>query len=228
MREIGPVELVGQRAKLLPMEASHAPGLFQAGRHPDIWAYMPVEPIETLAQMQQAVQDALAEQARGTCLPFTILDQHSGEVVGSTRFMDISVPHRQAEIGWTWLTPMAQRTRLNTECKFLLLRHGFETLGLIRVQLKTDARNERSQRAMERIGAIREGILRRHRILPDGFVRDSDTIASSPKNGRRRRLIWSDCWPNTMTAREWPFDDPMNVAVITTPRIFREGQPISW
>ena len=168
-----PVTLTGQRAQLVPMDEAHAPGLFEAGRHPGIWKYMPVVPIETPAQMRQSVQDALTDQARGTSLPFTILDRQGGRIVGSTRFSEISLPHRQAEIGWTWLTPTAQRTRINTECKYLLLRHAFETMDLIRVQLKADARNQRSLRAMERIRAVREGVLRRHRILPDGFVRDS-------------------------------------------------------
>ncbi|MBV9851367.1 MAG: GNAT family N-acetyltransferase [Armatimonadetes bacterium] len=173
MIDFRPILLTGQRARLVPMEPDHAAGLWEAGRHPDIWRYMPVARPEALADMQGLVRAALAEQARGTSLPFTIMDQETNAIVGSTRFLDIVPVHRQLEIGWTWLTPAAQRTRINTECKYLLLRHAFETLGLIRVQLKTDARNERSQRAMERIGAIREGVLRRHRILPDGFVRDS-------------------------------------------------------
>ena len=167
------VSLTGRRAELVPMQEAHVPGLFRAGEHPDVWRYMPLARPETPEEMRRHVQEALAEQARGMSLPFTIRDREDGQIVGSTRLFDISVPHRQAEIGWTWLTPSVWRTRINTECKYLLLRHAFETLDLIRVQLKTDARNERSQRAMERIGAVREGVLRRHRILPDGFLRDS-------------------------------------------------------
>ena len=171
---VQPVQLSGARATLVPMAEDHAPGLSEAGRHPGLWTYMPVTRPETLADMRRIVQAALAEQARGVSLPFTIMDQEAGgQIVGSTRLSDLSIPHRQGEIGWTWLTPAAQRTRLNTECKYLLLRHCFETLDMIRVQLKADARNERSLRAMERIGAVREGVLRRHRVLPDGFVRDS-------------------------------------------------------
>ncbi len=101
------------------------------------------------------------------------MDQQSDKIVGSTRFLDISISHRHAEIGWTWLAPHVWRTRINTECKYLLLRHGFETLDLIRVQLKTDRRNLTSQQAIERIGGQKEGILRKHRIMPNGYIRDS-------------------------------------------------------
>ena len=168
-----PVTLTGLRARLIPLEQTHAPALFAAGRDPAIWTYLSVAPPQVLADMERVVQQALAEQAQGASLPFTIIDQETQGVVGSTRLMDVSPTHRQGEIGWTWLSPSVQRTRVNTECKSLLLRHCFEHLNFLRVQLKTDARNERSQRAMERIGAVREGVLRRHRVLHDGFVRDS-------------------------------------------------------
>ena len=170
---IEPVQLTGERAELVPMAEEHAPGLYESGNDPDVWRYMPVWRMESVEDARKIIREMLQGQAAGTALPFTILDRDTGCIAGSTQLFDISVPHRQGEIGWTWLTPTAQRTRINTECKYLLLRHAFETMGMIRVQLKTDARNERSQRAMERIGAVREGILRRHRILPDGFVRDS-------------------------------------------------------
>jgi RimJ/RimL family protein N-acetyltransferase len=105
--------------------------------------------------------------------PFVILDHGSGELAGSTRYLDIQPLHRGVEIGWTWIAPAYQRTAVNTHAKFLLMRHAFETLGAIRVSLKTDSRNERSQRAIERIGAKREGVLRNHYIMPDGYYRDS-------------------------------------------------------
>ena len=173
MRLLEPVTLRGTRAWLVPMELSHASGLLEASRDPAIWAFLPAVPPRTLTDMERMVQDALMEQAQGNSVPFTIIDQETQSIVGSTRFLDISQAHRQAEIGWTWLTPAVWRTRINTECKYLLLHHAFETWNLLRVQLKTDARNERSQHAIERIGGVREGTLRRHRILPDGFVRDS-------------------------------------------------------
>lgn len=102
-----------------------------------------------------------------------IYDKQLDQIVGSTSFLSISIPNRNLEIGYTWFTPTVWRTRVNTECKYLLLKHCFETLKTIRVQLKTDRRNVRSQRAIERIGAIKEGTLRNQMIMPDGYLRDS-------------------------------------------------------
>jgi RimJ/RimL family protein N-acetyltransferase len=106
-------------------------------------------------------------------VPFAIVLRASGRAVGSTRYIDIRRAHRGLEIGWTWIGREWQRTAVNSECKRLLLEHAFEVLGALRVQLKTDARNTRSQRAIERLGAKREGVLRAHMVLADGFVRDS-------------------------------------------------------
>ena len=170
--EVTPVTLTGERARLVPMEAGHAEALFEAARDPDIWAYMPLR-VTNRTDMVRIVEEALRAQAQGTDVPYVIEDRETGRVVGSTRFCDITLPHRSLEIGWTWLSPQVWRTRINTECKYLLLRHAFETLDLLRVQLKTDARNLRSQRAIERLGAVKEGVLRHHRVLPDGYVRDS-------------------------------------------------------
>jgi RimJ/RimL family protein N-acetyltransferase len=167
-----PVELAGERARLVPMEEKHAEALFEAGRFPEIWAYMPMK-VETAGDMERMVTEALAAKEKGTELPFVVEDRETGRVVGSTRFLDIQTTHRQLEIGWTWYTPDVWRTRINTECKYLLLSYCFEELALVRVQLKTDGRNARSQRAIERIGGVKEGVLRRHRILPDGYIRDS-------------------------------------------------------
>jgi RimJ/RimL family protein N-acetyltransferase len=115
----------------------------------------------------------LAAQARGEGLAFAIIDQGRGEAVGGTTYMDVAMADRRLEIGNTWLGRAAWRTAINTEAKLLLLRHAFETLGCHRVQMKTDARNLRSQAAIERLGAKREGVLRQHLVLPDGFVRDT-------------------------------------------------------
>lgn len=167
-----PVVLTGERAKLVPLEAAHADALYEAGRNPDIWAYLPTW-VASPNDMVRFVQEALLARTEGKDLPFVILDQQNDQVVGSTRLCDVSPAHRNLEIGWTWLSPHVWRTRINTECKYLLLRHCFETLQTLRVQLKTDARNIRSQAAIERLGAIKEGILRRHRVMPDGYVRDS-------------------------------------------------------
>lgn len=169
---ISSVILTGKQAKLIPMEMSHIPGLYEAGRAPEIWKYMPANP-NSLDDMQDLVEDALRLRETGAEFPFVIIDQRTDRIVGSTRFLDIVPSHRNLEIGWTWCSPDVWRTRINTECKYLLLKHCFETLGAIRVQLKTDLRNERSQRAIERIGGIREGVLRHNRIMPDGYLRDT-------------------------------------------------------
>ncbi|CAM3463548.1 MULTISPECIES: GNAT family N-acetyltransferase [Saccharibacillus] len=170
--EITPVTLVGKRARIQPMEERHAEALFEAGRDPSIWTYMPMS-IRSPEHMRELVRQALAAKKDGSEFPYVIVDRESGEVVGSTRFLAVSRPNRSLEIGWTWLSPAVWRTSVNTECKFLLLRHAFETLGAIRVQIKTDRRNLRSQQAIERLGATKEGVLRKHVILHDGYVRDS-------------------------------------------------------
>ncbi len=119
------------------------------------------------------IRSVLEDSRDGSAWPFATVENESGRAIGSTRYFDIRPEHRGLEIGWTWLGVAHQRTAANTECKRLLLVHAFDVLGALRVQLKTDARNLRSQRAIERIGAVREGVLRAHMILPDGFVRDS-------------------------------------------------------
>ena len=110
---------------------------------------------------------------KGADIPFVVIHKRSGRIAGATRYMDIRAEHRGVEIGGTWYGAEFRRTVVNTECKYLLLRHAFEVMDCIRVQFKTDLRNERSQRAIERIGAIREGVLRHHMILPDGTIRHS-------------------------------------------------------
>jgi RimJ/RimL family protein N-acetyltransferase len=125
------------------------------------------------ANMHNWVKDILSRAEKGTDMPFVAVHLASGRVAGATRYMNIMPKDRGLEIGGTWYGPEFQRTAVNTECKYMLLRHAFETLGCIRVQLKTDLRNERSQRAIERIGAVKEGVLRNHMILPDGHYRYS-------------------------------------------------------
>jgi RimJ/RimL family protein N-acetyltransferase len=123
--------------------------------------------------MTSWVRDILVRSEKGTDLPFAVIHLASGRVAGATRYLNIMPQDRGLEIGGTWYGPEYQRTAVNTECKYLLLQHAFESLGCIRVQLKTDLRNERSQKAIERIGAVKEGILRNHMILPDGRYRHS-------------------------------------------------------
>jgi RimJ/RimL family protein N-acetyltransferase len=170
--DIQPVVLEGEHVTIVPMDESHTEGLFEAGHFDEIWAYMPMQ-VATLDDARRLVAGALEAKAKGTEFPWVIIEKQTGRIVGSSRFLDIDRANRNLEIGWTWLTPSLWRSPVNTECKYLLLRHCFETLGTIRVCLKTDLRNERSQRAMERIGCVREGIFRRHRILRDGYIRDS-------------------------------------------------------
>ena len=171
--EVKPVTLKGQHVRLEPMTEAHIPGLTEVGAGQTFWDFMLYGNINTEADMRGWVQDILGRAERGTDLPFTVIHLASGRVAGATRYLNIMPKDRGLEIGGTWYGTDFQRTAVNTECKYLLLKHAFETLGCIRVQLKTDQRNERSQRAIERIGAVKEGVLRNHMILPDGRIRHS-------------------------------------------------------
>jgi len=168
--EIGPVTLKGKYVRLEPMSELHVAGLTEAGAGDDsIWEHMLYGIIRTEKDMLGWVRDILSRPD----LPFTVFHLESGRIAGATRYLNIGPEHRGIEIGGTWYGAKFRRTVVNTECKYLLLKHAFERLGCIRVQLKTDERNLRSQRAIERIGAKKEGILRNHMILPDGRYRNS-------------------------------------------------------
>jgi len=171
MMKIEPVVLEGRWVRLEPLAMRHAGDLAAVSGDAEIWRYMPAS-LMTAGQVEEWLAATLAMQATGAVLPFAIVERASGRAIGSTRYLSIVPQDRGIEIGWTWLARAAWRTPVNTECKYLLLRHAFETLGCIRVQLKTDRRNERSRRAIERIGAQFEGILRNHMIMPYG-LRDS-------------------------------------------------------
>ena len=173
MMQPEPVTLSGQCVRLEPLALGHAADLAVVAAEPEIWHYMPARAPRNEAEVTALIEQALAEAQQGTRLPFAIIDLSSGRAVGSTSYLDIAPAHRRIEIGWTWLGAQARRTAINTECKYLLLRHAFETLGCGRVQLKTDGRNLRSQAAIERLGAVKEGVLHRHMILPVGYVRDT-------------------------------------------------------
>lgn len=168
-----PVTLQGKYARLEPLALAHADDLFAVGQDAEVWAHMPVPTPQRADDVRAWIQAALDLQARGAVLPFAIVDVATERAIGSTRYLDISAHDRHVEIGWTWLGKSFWRTPLNTECKFLLLQHAFETLGCIRVALKTDLRNERSQRAIERIGGVREGVLRRVVVMHDGYERST-------------------------------------------------------
>jgi RimJ/RimL family protein N-acetyltransferase len=171
--DVKPVVLTVKYVRLEPMTEAHIPGLAKIGVGQPFWDFMVYGDIVTVDDMREWVRELLARAQKGTDLPFVAIHLESGRVAGATRYLNIASNDRGLEIGGTWYGAEFQRTVVNTECKYLLLRHAFETLGCIRVQLKTDLRNERSQRAIERIGAVKEGVLRNHMILPDGRIRHS-------------------------------------------------------
>ncbi|MBE0681456.1 MAG: GNAT family N-acetyltransferase [Anaerolineales bacterium] len=170
---VSPITLTGKHVRLEPMTEANIAGLAEIGIGQNFWDFMLYGEIKTESDMRNWVLDILSRAAKGTDLPFVAIHLASGRVAGATRYLNIMPKDRGLEIGGTWYGLDFQRTPVNTECKFLLLTHAFETLKCFRVQLKTDARNERSQKAIERIGATKEGILRNHMILPDGRLRDS-------------------------------------------------------
>ncbi|MFD2445645.1 GNAT family N-acetyltransferase [Bacillus sp. CGMCC 1.16607] len=165
-------ELIGNTVKLIPMEESHVSDLWEAAKPEEIWAFTAGK-IRSLGTARKVVESAIADREQGISYPFVIQEQDTNRMIGSTRFLDISPTHKSVEIGWTWYHPSVWRTRVNTECKFLLLQHAFETWDLNRVQLKTDLRNIRSQKAIERIGGVKEGVFRKDRIIDDGYIRDT-------------------------------------------------------
>ncbi len=168
-----PTTLTGRRVRLEPLGLGHAAELLDAGSDEAVWRYLPCPAPTKPAEMEAIVDEALRERDVGAQIPFAIVSVAERRAVGSTRYLDIQRENRAMEIGWTWIGRPWQRTAVNTEAKLLLLRHAFEDLCALRVQLKTDGRNEQSQAAIERIGARREGTLRRNRQLWDGFVRDT-------------------------------------------------------
>jgi RimJ/RimL family protein N-acetyltransferase len=172
MKTPEPVTLEGRHVRLEPLSADHLPGL-RAAYEEDTspFAYLGFDP--GVMGWEPWLAEALGGQARGVYLPWATVLRETGEAIGSTRFGDIEPAHGRVEIGWTWLGKRYQHTAANTEAKLLQLRHAFDELGVTRVAFKTDGRNEGSQRALEAIGATREGVLRRHMRMPDGYIRDT-------------------------------------------------------
>ncbi len=167
------VELRGRWVRLVPLAASHLAGLIDAGADPAIWEFMRIRHGDSPDAMRRLVEEFLAERARGELLPFVVQVGDPPRTVGTIRYLDIRRRDRAVEIG-TWLHPSVWRTPVNTEAKYLLLRHAFETERVHRVQLKADRRNERSQRAIRRLGAVPEGALREHVRLEGGTYRTSE------------------------------------------------------
>jgi RimJ/RimL family protein N-acetyltransferase len=170
---IEPITLTGKIIFLEPLSIEHAPALAQVGLDEQIWRFMLYGEMHSAEDMHTWVQDMLARQQRGADLPFAVLLAANQQIIGCTRYLNIDRPNRSLEIGGTWYAKTFQGSGVNTEAKYLLLRHAFEELGCIRVQFKTDLRNLRSQHAIEKLGALREGVLRNHMILPDGHIRHS-------------------------------------------------------
>lgn len=170
----GPVTLTGRHIRLEPLARHHLPGLFAAGGgDEEVWRWQGGPAPRTEAELGATLDRVLAAADRGEYVAFAVVDLASGRVAGWTCYLDISVPDERLEIGWTWYGRAYWRGPVNTEAKLLLLAHAFEDLGMGRVQWKTDTRNDRSRAAILRLGAIQEGVLRRHKRRPDGTWRDT-------------------------------------------------------
>ena len=168
-----PIILTGRHVRLEPIGQKHADDLYRFGQEESIWRYLSGAPFTGPAHAREWVDTCIARNESGERVQFAVIHAGDDRAIGSTGYLDIDRPNRALEIGMTWYGIPYQRTAVNTECKYLLLRHAFEDLGALRVCLKTDHRNERSQRAIARIGGVREGVLRNHRIAKDGVNRHS-------------------------------------------------------
>lgn len=168
-----PVTLTGRAVRLEPLRVEHAPALLEIGREESIWTWLPRGPLVDLADATQWVEGTHEGLRNGSRVPFAIISLADGAVAGSTSYLSISVRDQGIEIGWTWLGAKYQRTAVNSEAKLLLMTHAFETLHAKRLQLKTDELNERSRRAILRIGAKFEGILRRFQVTREGRIRNT-------------------------------------------------------
>jgi RimJ/RimL family protein N-acetyltransferase len=167
-----PITLEGTHVQLQPLSEAHLDPLCEVGLDPDLWKWIPIQVLDR-DQMLRYIRSALADQEKGISIPFATVDRASGKVVGSTRFMSIDVPNKRLEIGATWIAKPWQRSAINTEAKYLMMRHAFETLGCNRVEWKTDALNTQSRNAILRLGAQQEGIFRHHVVTWTGRLRDS-------------------------------------------------------
>lgn len=189
--DVKPVTLTGRHVVLQPLTQAHAAGLLAIGQHDKDWLYLPRPCLADIEDTYRWMADAMQARHEGHQQPFALVHPVTGTVMGSTRYMNIRPKDRALEIGWTWLGQEFQRTPANTEAKYLLLKHAFETLGALRVELKTDLRNTRSQAAIARIGAKQEGIFRKHVQVRDGFQRDTVWFS-----------IIDDEWPTVRAALE--------------------------
>ena len=173
MAWVTPVTLSGKRVRMEPLDIErHWDGLLAIGLEPTLWRYM-IPDVKDAASLRAYLDTAARELEEGRSLPFATIDVESGRVAGSTRFGNLDAHNRRVEIGWTFVGKEFQRSHVNTEAKYLMLRHAFEVLNCVRVEFKANALNERSRAAMERIGTTYEGTLRKHMIRDTGEWRDS-------------------------------------------------------
>lgn len=171
--DLRPVVLEGRHVRLEPLDLErHWEGLAAVGFEPSLWRFTSSK-VGSAADLRRYLERAVEERERGVSVPFATIHRASGRVAGSTRFGNIVPEHKRAEIGWTWLGAEFQRTALNTEAKYLMFRHAFETWGLMRVELKTGQFNEKSQAAMRRLGLVYEGTFRKWMFNEDGSIRDA-------------------------------------------------------
>ncbi|WP_331755861.1 GNAT family protein [Streptomyces sp. NBC_01643] len=169
-----PITLTGHQVHLEPLAVKHLGELFEAGGgDEELWRWQGGPAPQTQAELGGKLATLLKAAEQGVCVPFAVIHRATDQAIGWTTYMDINVADEWLEIGWTWYGRAYWRTAANTEAKLLLLTHAFEDLGMGRVQLKTDHLNHRSQASIARIGARREGVLRRHRRRPDGTWRDT-------------------------------------------------------
>jgi RimJ/RimL family protein N-acetyltransferase len=190
-----PVTLQGTHAALVPLTPDHESALIAAASDGELWKLWYTS-VPAPAAMGADIQRRLGLQAKGSMLPFAVLDA-SGAVVGETTYMNIDATHKRVEIGSTWYARHVQRGPLNTECKLMLLTHAFETLDCIAVEFRTHRLNTQSRRAIERLGAQLDGILRNHSRGPDGNLRDTAVYS-----------ITAAEWPTIKTHLRWQLDKP--------------------
>lgn len=170
---LDPVVLSGALVRLEPLSQEHASDLLDAAAHDEVWTYLDEPTPRAIEDMERLIDEAQREQREGTRLPFAIIHSPTSRAVGSISYINISHAHRSLEIGWAWLSPCLWGHGVFTEAAYLLLRHAFEDMVVVRVAFKADVRNNRSRRAINHLGATQEGILRNHRILSTGYRRDS-------------------------------------------------------
>jgi N-acetyltransferase len=168
-----PIELLSNKVRLKPLSLNDAEGFYRAGNYPELWQWVAPNHCESLQASKSWITESLRQQELGEHIPFVIIDKASGQIAGSTRYCSVRRDDRGIEIGYTFISPQFQRSYINSHAKFLLLQHAFESLGAIRVELKTHEKNQQSRNAIQRIGATFEGILRNLKILPDGQLRNT-------------------------------------------------------